>query len=242
MSGKRIRTALERFDREQHYGPGDALRLILETATAKFDETIELNLRLGVDPKNADQQLRGTIALPSGTGKEVKVLVFAQAAKAKEAEEAGADFVGGEDLAEKIQEGWLEFDVAIAAPDMMPIVGKLGQTLGPRGLMPNPKSGTVTDDISKAVSEVKAGKVEYRTDKDANVHLVIGKASFTYDQLAANYRAVIEEIVRARPASAKGRYIRSATVSSTMGPGVRIDPTQAAAFIAAEEEEAKAAS
>jgi large subunit ribosomal protein L1 len=235
MTGKRIKAQLEKFDRDAYHGPGDALRIIKDTADAKFDETIELNLRLGVDPKKADQQLRGTVGLPSGSGKSVRVLAFAQGDKAKAAEAAGADFVGGEDLAEKIQGGWLEFDVAIASPDMMGVVGKLGQVLGPRGLMPNPKSGTVTDDVGKAVGEVKAGKIEYRTDKDANVHLVLGKASFSYEQLAANYKAVVAEIVRARPSSAKGRYIKNATISSTMGPGIKIDPAQVSEFMAIEE-------
>lgn len=225
--GKRYRELVEKIDREKLYTPGEALRLVKEAANTKFDESIELNFRLGVDPSHADQQVRGTVPLPSGTGREIKVAVFAQADKAREATEAGADEVGAEDLAEKIQGGWMEFDVAIATPDMMSVVGKLGKVLGPRGLMPNPKSGTVTQDVAKAVQEVKAGKIEYRTDKQANVHTVIGKSSFELEALVANYQAVVEEIVRAKPAASKGRYMRSVTISSSMGPGIRIDPNRA---------------
>lgn len=222
--GKRYNGALESFDRDKLYAPGEALAFVHRNAKAKFDETIELAVRLGIDARQADQAVRGTVALPKGTGKDVRVVVFAQGDKAREAAGAGATEVGSEDLAEKIQKGWTDFDVAIATPDMMPVVGKLGRILGPRGLMPNPKSGTVSPDVAKAVSEVKAGKVEYRNDKFGNVHVVIGKASFPLEDLAANYGAVMDEILRAKPASSKGRYMISVAVSSTMGPGVRIDP------------------
>ena len=226
--GKRFTEALENFDRDQLYPPGEALRLVKEMAKAKFDESIELNFRLGLDVRKADQQIRGTVSLPSGTGKDVKVVVFAQADKAREAKEAGADEVGAEDLAEKIQKGWFEFDVAIATPDMMPVVGKLGKLLGPRNLMPNPKAGTVTADVAKAVKEVKAGKIEYKTDgKQPNINTVIGKASFPIEALTDNYRAVVDEILRVRPSAAKGKYLKSLALSSTMGPGIRIDPNQA---------------
>jgi large subunit ribosomal protein L1 len=222
--GKRYDGALESFDRERFYPAGEALALVKRFATAKFDETIELNIRLGIDPRKADQVVRGTISLPKGTGKDVRLVVFAQGDKAREAREAGADEVGDEDLAERIQKGWLDFDAAIATPDMMPVVGKLGKILGPRGLMPNPKSGTVTNDVAKAVGELKAGKIEYRNDKFGNIHVIIGKASFSFEDLAQNYLTLIEEILRVKPAAAKGRYLRSVVASSTMGPGVRIDP------------------
>lgn len=226
--GKRFSGALESFDRDQLYPPGEALQLVKEMAKAKFDESIELNFRLGIDVRKAEQQIRGTVSLPSGTGKDVKVVVFAQADKAREAKEAGADEVGGEDLAEKIQKGWFGFDVAIATPDMMPVVGKLGKLLGPRNLMPNPKAGTVTADVAKAVKEVKAGKIEYKTDgKQPNINTVIGKASFPIEALTDNYRAVVDEILRARPSAAKGKYLKSLSLSSTMGPGIRVDPNQA---------------
>lgn len=225
--GKRYLEATKAYDRDQLFTPGEALRLVKQMSGAKFDETIELSLRLGVDPRKADQQVRGAVNLPRGTGKAIKVIVFAQADKAREAKEAGADEVGDADLAQKIEKGWTEFDVAIATPDMMPVVGKLGKILGPRGLMPNPKAGTVTADVARAVSEVKAGKIEYRTDRQANVHTIIGKGSFPLEALVENYLAVVDEVLRAKPATSKGRYLKSVAVSSTMGPGVKIDPNRA---------------
>ena len=222
--GKRYESALKGFDREKLYTPDEAIAIAKSLATAKFDETVELNIRLGVDPRKADQQVRGSVSLPAGTGKSVRVAVFAQGDKAREATEAGAEEVGAQDLADRVQKGFTDFDVAIATPDMMPIVGKLGKILGPRGLMPNPKSGTVTPDVARAVKEVKAGKIEYRTDRQANVHTVIGKASFPAPALGSNYIAVVDEVMRAKPAAAKGKYVKSATISSTMGPGVQIDP------------------
>jgi large subunit ribosomal protein L1 len=221
--GKRYRQGIEKIDRSHHYPPGEAVRLLKETATAKFDETVELHARLGVNVRHADEQLRGTLALPHGLGKDVTIAVFAKGQKARDAEAAGATFVGDEDLAKRVEEGWTDFDVAIATPDMMSVVGKLGRVLGPQGKMPNPKVGTVTDDIQKAVGESKAGKIEYRTDRQAVVHLTIGKASFDERALLENYAAVIEEIVRAKPAGAKGRYILSSTLTTTMGPGIRVD-------------------
>jgi large subunit ribosomal protein L1 len=222
--GKRYSAAASAYERDKLYEPGAALRLAKEMATAKFDETIELNMFLNLDVRKADQQVRGTVSLPAGTGQELRVVVFAQADKAREATEAGADVVGDKDLATRIEQGWTDFDVAIATPDMMPVVGKLGKILGPRGLMPNPKSGTVTPDVAKAVKEFKAGKIEYKTDRHANVHTVIGKASFPLENLEANYMTVVDEVIRAKPAAAKGRYLKSLSVSSTMGPGVHIDP------------------
>jgi large subunit ribosomal protein L1 len=222
--GKRYRAARETIDREQAYSPLTALRLLKESPAAKFDETVEVHFRLGLNVRHADEQLRGTIMLPHGIGKDVRVAVFAEGEKAREAENAGADVVGTADLATKIEEGFLDFDVAIATPDQMSVVGKLGRVLGPRGLMPNPKTGTVTMDVAKAVSDAKAGKLEYRTDRGANVHLPIGKKSFGERQLLENYAVVVEEIARAKPAAAKGRYIRSVTLTSTMGPGIRVDP------------------
>ncbi|MGQ0680160.1 MAG: 50S ribosomal protein L1 [Actinomycetota bacterium] len=222
--GKRYTAALSRYERARFYEPAEALQLVKDMAGAKFDETVELSFRLNLDVRKADQQVRGTVSLPKGTGKQMRVVVFAQADKAREAAEAGADVVGDKDLAERIEKGWTDFDVAIATPDMMPVVGKLGRILGPRGLMPNPKTGTVTQDVSKAVKEFKAGKIEYKTDRQANVHTVIGKASFPVDDLAANYLTVVEEVLRAKPAAAKGKYLKSLAVSSSMGPGVRIDP------------------
>src|SRR5215203_2624690 len=210
--GKRFRAQYEKVDRDLAYPPAEAIALIRETASAKFDETVELHILLGVNVRHADEQLRGTLALPHGLGKDVTIAVFAQGQQARDAEAAGADFVGGQDLAEKVQEGWTDFDVAISTPDMMKTVGQLGRVLGPQGKMPNPKVGTVTDDLEKAVSESKSGKIEYRTDRQAIVHLAIGKASFDDDKLLENYQAVIEEIIRAKPASAKGRYIISATL------------------------------
>ena len=225
--GKRYQAAAAKYDRSKFYEPAEALELVKDLAGAKFDETVELNLLLGLDVRKADQQVRGTVTLPKGTGKQVRVAVFAQAERAREAEEAGADVVGDKDLAERIEKGWTDFDVAIATPDMMPVVGRLGRILGPRGLMPNPKSGTVTTDVGKTVRDFKGGKIEYKTDRQANVHTVIGKASFPVEDLAENYLTVVDEILRAKPSAAKGKYIKSMTVSSTMSPGIRIDPTQA---------------
>jgi large subunit ribosomal protein L1 len=224
--GKRYTDALKRYDREAHHAPVEALALCKSLAAAKFDETIDFIARLGVDPRKADQIVRGTVALPAGTGKDVRIAVFAQGEAATAAREAGADHVGADDLAELVDGGMLDFDVAIATPDMMPTVGKLGRVLGPRGLMPNPKTGTVTTDVAKAVEEFKGGKVEYRTDRYGNVHVPIGRASFDEAALRQNFWAVIDELQRARPASAKGRYFRRVGVSSTMGPGINIDPTQ----------------
>jgi large subunit ribosomal protein L1 len=221
--GKRYRQQYDKVNRDRAYPPAEAIALVKETASAKFDETVEVHFLLGVNVRHADEQLRGTLALPHGLGKDVSVAVFAQGQQARDAEAAGADFVGAQDLAEKIQEGWTDFDVAIATPDMMPVVGQLGRVLGPQGKMPNPKVGTVTEDVEKAVTEAKAGKVEYRTDRQAIVHLAIGKASFDEAKLLDNYNAVAEEIVRAKPAGAKGKYIVSCTLASTMGPGVRVD-------------------
>jgi large subunit ribosomal protein L1 len=221
--GKRFRMQHQKVQRDRLYPPAEAIALIKETASAKFDETVELHVLLGVNVRHADEQLRGTLALPHGLGKDVSVAVFAQGEKARDAEAAGADFVGAQDLAEKIQEGWTDFDVAIATPDMMPVVGQLGRILGPQGKMPNPKVGTVTEDIEKAVQDSKSGKVEYRTDRQAIVHMAIGKASFDDEKLLDNYHAVMDEIVRAKPAGSKGKYIRSATLATTMGPGIRVD-------------------
>jgi large subunit ribosomal protein L1 len=223
--GKRYRTAREAIDREQAYTPLEAVRLLKEAPAAKFDETVEAHFRLGLNVRHADEQLRGTIMLPHGIGKDVRVAVFADGEKAREAENAGADVVGTADLATKIEEGFLDFDVAIATPDQMSVVGKLGRVLGPRGLMPNPKTGTVTMDVGKAVSDAKAGKLEYRTDRGGNVHLPIGKRSFDERALLENYAALLEEIVRAKPSAAKGRYIRQITLTTTMGPGVHVDST-----------------
>jgi large subunit ribosomal protein L1 len=225
--GKRYRAAYEKVDRARHYEPAEAVAVIKETASTKFDETIEVHLRLGVNVRHAEEQLRGTLALPHGLGKDVKVAVFADGDGARAAEEAGADFVGAQDLADKVNEGFTDFDVAIATPDLMgPVVSKLGRILGPQGKMPNPKVGTVTNDIAKAVGEAKAGKVEYRTDRQAVIHLTIGKASFDERALLENYAAVVDEIVRAKPAAAKGRYLLSITMATSMGPGVRIDESR----------------
>jgi large subunit ribosomal protein L1 len=224
--GKRYRGLYENLDREREYAPGEAVATVKSMQSAKFTEAVEAHIRLGVNVRHADQQVRGTISLPHGLGKEMKVVVFAQGDKAREAEAAGADAVGADDLAERIQGGWTDFDVAIASPDMMPVVGKLGRILGPQGKMPNPKVGTVTDDVSKAVEQSKAGRVEYRTDRSGIIHLVIGRADFDERRLLENYAALIDEIVRAKPAAAKGRYIRSVTLSTTMGPGVKVDPTK----------------
>jgi large subunit ribosomal protein L1 len=224
--GKRYRSAREGIDRERMYTPLEAVRILKDVPGAKFDETVEVHFRLGLNVRHADQQLRGTIMLPHGIGKDVRVAVFAEGEKAREAEEAGADVVGSADLATKIEGGFLDFDVAIATPDQMGNVGKLGRVLGPRGLMPNPKTGTVTFDIGKAVSDAKAGKLEYRTDRGGNVHLPIGKKSFGERALLENYAMLVEEIVRAKPAAAKGRYIRQITLTTTMGPGVHVDATK----------------
>jgi large subunit ribosomal protein L1 len=224
--GKRYTELLASVDREREYEPAEAVALVKSLARTKFDESVEVHVRTGLNVRHADEQLRGTIALPNGLGKDVKVVVFAQGEKAREAEEAGADVVGGDDLAKRIEEGFDDFDVAIATPDMMSVVGRLGRVLGPSGKMPNPKVGTVTMDVAKAVEESKSGKVEYRTDRTAIVHLVIGKASFEDTKLLENYAAVIEELIRAKPSVAKGRYLRSITIATTMSPGVKVDPSK----------------
>jgi large subunit ribosomal protein L1 len=224
--GKAYTEAKNRFDREREYEPAEAIALVKQLSSVKFNESVEVHVRTGLNVRHADEQLRGTIALPNGLGKNVKIVVFAQGDKAREAEEAGADVVGAEDLAQRIQDGFDDFDVAIATPDLMPVVGRLGRVLGPSGKMPNPKVGTVTMDVTKAIEESKAGKVEYRTDRNAIVHLVIGKRDFEERALLENYAAVIEELIRAKPSAAKGRYIRSVTFASTMGPGVHVDPTR----------------
>ena len=224
--GKRYTDATRHFDIQQEHTPPEATDLVKSMAGAKFDETIELAVRLGVDPRKADQIVRGTVGLPAGTGKAVRVAVFATGPAAAEARDAGADIVGADDLVEKVQGGFLDFDVAIATPDLMAQVGKLGRVLGPRGLMPNPKTGTVTPDVGRAVSEFKGGRVEYRTDRYGNIHVPIGKVSFDRSALLENFRAVLDELQRAKPAAAKGRYIRAITLSSTMGPGVKVDPAR----------------
>ena len=223
MSGKKFDDAVKKYDRDQLFTPTEALALVKSLASAKFDETVDVAVRLGVDPRKADQMVRGTVALPSGTGKDVRVAVFAAGEAAQEARDAGADIVGADDLAAEIEKGNFNFDIAIATPDMMPLVGRLGRTLGPRGLMPNPKTGTVTQDVGRAVSEFKGGKVEYRTDRYGNVHVQLGKVSFTPEALEANFRAVLDELQRAKPAAAKGRYLKKITVCSTQGPGVKVD-------------------
>ena len=220
---KRAERAPVDFDRERSYPPAEAVELVKSLSRTKFDESVDVVVRLGVDPRKADQMVRGTVGLPAGSGKNVRVAVFAQGERATEARDAGADVVGAEDLVARIEGGFLDFDVAIASPDLMPLVGKLGRTLGPRGLMPNPKTGTVTDDVARAVTEFKGGKVEYRTDRYGNVHVPIGKVSFTPADLARNFGAVLDELARAKPASAKGKYLRKVVVSSTMGPGVKVD-------------------
>jgi len=222
--GKKYNDAMKRYDRERLHAPAEAIDLVKSLASARFDETVEVAVRLGVDPRKADQMVRGTVGLPSGTGKDVRIAVFAAGEAAREAEAAGADFVGAEDLAAQVEGGMLDFDVTIATPDMMPLLGKLGRVLGPRGLMPNPKTGTVTTEVGKAVGEFKGGKVEYRTDRHGNVHVPVGKVSFDPEALASNLGAILDELQRARPASAKGRYLKKITVSSTMGPGVHVDP------------------
>jgi large subunit ribosomal protein L1 len=238
--GKQYRNARAAFDREQEYSPVQAIRMLKEMQTAKFDETVEVHFRLGLNVRHADEQLRGTLMLPHGTGKEARVAVFAEGDKAREAQEAGADIVGSADLAKRVEEGFTDFDVAVATPDQMGNVGKLGRILGPRGLMPNPKTGTVTMDVGKAVREAKAGKLEYRTDRGANVHVSIGKKSFGERQLVENYAALVDEIVRAKPAAAKGRYIRQITLTSTMGPGIHVDPQRTRGIVEELEEQAAA--
>ena len=222
---KKYREAVQSFDKTAQHGVSEAMELVVGTAKAKFDETIEVHIKLGVDGRHADQQVRGAIVLPNGTGKSKKVLVFAKGPKAQEAEAAGADYVGAEEMAQKIQtENWFDFDVVVATPDMMGVVGRLGKLLGPKGLMPNPKSGTVTMDVQKALEEIKAGKVEYRLDKTNIIHTPIGKASFGAEKLEANFRALMEAVIKAKPAAAKGQYLRSVTVSATMGPGIKVNP------------------
>jgi len=239
LHGKRYRQARGSIDRERLYSPVEAVRALKEFPDAKFDETVEVHFRLGLNVRHADEQLRGTLMLPHGTGRDTRVAVFAEGEKAKEAEEAGADVVGSADLAKRVEEGFTDFDVAIATPDQMGNVGKLGRILGPRGLMPNPKTGTVTFDIAKAVRESKAGKLEYRTDRGANVHVSIGKKSFDERALVENYAALVEEIVRAKPSAAKGRYIKQITLTTTMGPGLHVDPARTKAIVE-ELEEAQA--
>jgi large subunit ribosomal protein L1 len=224
--GKRLREAVTKFDRDQHYTPAEAVKILGDLPQAKFDETVEVAMRLGVDPRKADQMVRGTVSLPHGTGRSVRVAAFATGDKATEAREAGADVVGGEELVNDVIGGKIDFDAAVATPDLMGLVGRAGRVLGPRGLMPNPKTGTVTVDIGKAVRDIKAGKLEYRVDRQGNVHMVIGKRSFDEERLLENYQAVVDEILRAKPSAAKGRYVKSVTIASTMGPGIRIDPTK----------------
>jgi large subunit ribosomal protein L1 len=226
LSGKKYAELAKKVDRSRLYPPYEALELAKETNPARFDATVEVAFKLGVDPRRADQIVRGTVSLPHGTGKTVRVAVFAEGEAARQAEEAGADIVGGRDLVERVQGGFLDFDAAVAVPEMMGQVGRLGRILGPRGLMPNPRAGTVTPDVAKAVADIKAGKLEYRTDRWGNVHLVLGKASFPTQALAENYQVVLDEVVRAKPAAAKGRYIKGITVSTSMGPGIKVDPSQ----------------
>jgi len=226
--GKKYQEAVKLIDDAKLYEPEEALELVKKITTAKFDETVEVAVKLGVDPKHADQQVRGAVVLPYGTGKTKRVLVFAKGEKAKEAEEAGADFVGAEDMVAKIQGGWTDFDVAVATPDMMGTVGRLGKILGPKGLMPNPKVGTVTMDVARAINEIKAGKIEYRTDKAGNIHAPIGKVSFDGEKLLKNFATLIDTLIKVKPAAAKGQYMRSVTVSTTMGPGIKINPLRAA--------------
>jgi large subunit ribosomal protein L1 len=238
--GKKYRTARAAFDREHEYSPVEAIRVLKDMPAAKFDETVEVHFRLGLNVRHADEQLRGTLMLPHGTGKEARVVVFAEGEKAKEAQDAGADIVGSADLAKRVEEGFTDFDVAVATPDQMGNVGKLGRILGPRGLMPNPKTGTVTMDVGKAVRDAKAGKLEYRTDRGANVHVAIGKKSFDERRLTENYAALLDEIIRAKPAAAKGRYIRQITLASTMGPGIHVDPQRTRGIVEELEESQQA--
>jgi len=232
--GRKFVEARTQVDREREYAPAEAIKLIKDLKRAKFDESVEVHVRTGLNVRHADEQLRGTIALPNGLGKEVKIAVFAQGDKAREAEEAGADVVGADDLAQRVQDGFTDFDVAIATPDLMPVVGRLGRILGPQGKMPNPKVGTVTMDVGKAVEESKAGKVEYRTDRTAIVHMTVGKTSFPDEHLLANYQAILEELIRAKPSAAKGRYLRTVVMASTMGPGVKVDPSRTRDLVEAE--------
>ncbi len=225
--GKKYIEAAKLVDLDKLYDPEEALELVKKTASAKFDQTIEVAVKLGVDPKHADQQVRGAVVLPHGTGKTKRVLVFAKGEKAKEAEAAGAEFVGAEDMVEKIQGGWADFDVAVATPDMMGMVGRLGKILGPRGLMPNPKVGTVTLDVTRAINEIKAGKIEYRTDKAGNIHAPIGKVSFDSEKLLKNFQTLIDTLIKVKPSAAKGQYMRNISLSSTMGPGVKVNPLKA---------------
>jgi large subunit ribosomal protein L1 len=222
--GKNYKKSADLVDRTKLYAPAEAIKLAKQTTTTKFDATVEVAMRLGVDPRKADQMVRGTVNLPHGTGKTARVVVFASGDKAAEAEAAGADAVGSDDLVTRIQGGWLDFDAAIATPDQMAKIGKIARILGPRGLMPNPKTGTVTQDIAKAVNEIKGGKITFRVDKHSNLHLIIGKTSFTADQLVDNYAAVLDEVLRAKPSAAKGKYLKKVTVATTMGPGVPVDP------------------
>jgi large subunit ribosomal protein L1 len=238
--GKKYVGARSQIDREQTYSPVEAVRMLKDFELAKFDETVEVHFHLGLNVRHADQQLRGTLMLPHGTGKEVRVAVFAEGEKAREAEEAGADVVGSADLAKQIEEGFDDFDVAVATPDQMSVVGRLGRILGPRGKMPNPKTGTVTMDVAKAVTDSKGGKLEYRTDRGANVHVPIGRRSFEARQLVENYAAIVDEIVRAKPAAAKGRYIRTITLTSTMGPGIHVDPARTRGIVEELEEDKQA--
>jgi len=239
--GKSYRNARAQIDRERVYSPIEAIRLLKGFGGRKFDETVEAHFRLGLNVRHADEQLRGTLMLPHGTGKEARVAVFAEGEKAREAQEAGADIIGAADLAKRVEEGFTDFDVAVATPDQMGVVGRLGRILGPRGLMPNPKTGTVTMDVGKAVRDAKAGKLEYRTDRGANVHVSIGKKSFDERQLVENYAALVDEIVRAKPAAAKGRYIRQITLASTMGPGIHVDPLKTRGIVDDLEEQAETA-
>ncbi len=238
--GKRYREARSAIDRERLYSPLEGLRILKDAPGPKFDETVEAHFRLGLNVRHAEQQLRGTLMLPHGTGREVRVAIFAEGEKAKEAQDAGADVVGTADLAKQVEEGNIDFDVAIATPDQMGVVGRLGRILGPRGLMPNPKTGTVTFEVAKAVRDAKAGKLEYRTDRGANVHVAIGKKSFDERALLENYASVLDEILRAKPAAAKGRYIRGITLTSTMGPGIKIDPARTRGIVEELEEQAEA--
>ena len=223
MSGKKYENALKNYDIQKEYSMGEAVALVKKNAAAKFDETVELAVRLGVDPKKSDQMVRGTVLLPHGIGKSVRVVVFAKGEKEKEARDAGADFVGAEDLVEKIQQGWFDFDKAVATPDVMGLVGKLGKLLGPRGLMPNPKLGTVTFDVGKAVKEIKAGKSDFKVDKAGNIHMIVGKVSFSQEALAENATAAIDSLVKAKPSTSKGKYLKKIAITSTMGPGVKVD-------------------
>ncbi len=239
--GKRYRDLYERVDRERSYAPAEAIRLVKDMQSGNFKETVECHVRTGLNVRHADEQLRGTIALPHGLGKEITIAVFATGDKAREARDAGADHVGDDDLAQRVQDGFTDFDVAIATPDMMPTVGRLGRILGPQGKMPNPKVGTVTEDVGRAVSESKAGKVEYRTDRSAIVHVTIGRTDFEARALLENYAALVDELIRAKPAAAKGRYLRTITLASTMGPGVRVDPGRTRDIIEEIKEEEEAA-